>query len=227
MHMLENINSNLANINTSAYKKGVAVFEAQLAEAQATRGQQPTNFTHATTEIIDFTQGPLNKTGNPMNLAINGAGFFRIQQADGQLVYARRGSFQGNELGEMVNSAGGKLLGEGDAPVVIPPGAMNVTRDGSIISENQRVGSIPLYIFDDTRPLKRGNDGVFIAPPTATATLDPKPEMLQGFLEGSNINVMQETARMISNTRSFEATQKVLTAYDTMNSKLAELGGLQ
>jgi flagellar basal body rod protein FlgG len=227
MQMAENINANLANINTSGYKKGTPIFEARLAEAQATRGQRPTNFVQVSGETIDFTPGPLNRTGDPMNLAISGAGFFRVQQADGELVYARRGNFQINELNEMVTSSGGKLLGEGDAPVVLPQGEIEVLRDGSILSDQQRVGLIPLYLFADTRVLKRGNDGVFIAPDNEVPTLDPRAEMAQGFLEGSNVNVMEETARMISNKRAFEAAQKVLTSYSEMDSKLADLGGLQ
>lgn len=227
MNMLENINNNLANINTSGYKKGLAVFAAKLDEATASREKMATNFAVVSSETIDFTQGQLNKTGNPMNLAISGEGFFRILQEDGEIVYARRGGFQQNENGEILTSGGGLLLGDGDSPVVLPGNDFNITRGGSIISDNQLVGVIPLYVFEDTSGFKRGNDGVFIAPQDAQATLSEAPEMLQGYLEGSNVNVMQEMARLVSTQRAFEASQKALSAYDTMNSKLAELGSLQ
>lgn len=234
MQMLDNINSNLANTNTTAYKKGVAVFEAQLSEATATRGKKPTNFTKISREAIDFSQGQLMKTGNPLHLAINGKGFFRVQQENGEMVYARRGNFQLNQEGEIITSSGAKLLGEGDTPIVVPPGEISVIRDGSILvrdsnipTEDQQVAIIPLYTFEDTNVLMRGDDGVFVAPQNAQVEQSPQPEMLQGFLEGSNVNIMQETARMIYNTRVFEAGQKVLTAYGKMGSKLAELGNLQ
>jgi len=227
MQMLDNINSNLANVNTTGYKKGVAVFETQLNEAAATRGGQATNFTRINREAIDFSQGQLNKSGNPLHLAISGEGFFRVQTEEGDMVYARRGNFQLNQDGEMITSSGAKLLDDGDSPIIIPPGDVSITPTGGIRVENQLVGTVPLYDFEDTNLLTRGNDGVFIAPEDAVVTKSPKPEMLQGYLEGSNVNIMQETARMVYNTRVFEAGQKVLTSYGNMDSKLAELGGLQ
>jgi flagellar basal-body rod protein FlgF len=231
MQMLDNISSNLSNVNTAGYKKGVAVFESQLSEAVATRGKQATNFTQINRETIDFSQGNLNKSGNPLHLAISGTGFFRVQQADGALVYTRRGNFQLNKDGEMVTSSGAKLLDDGDSPLTIPPGDVSFTPEGTIRVvnqlDNQLVGTVPLYEFADTNVLKRGNDGVFVAPADAVVTKSLQPEMLQGYLEGSNVNIMQETARMVYNTRVFEAGQKVLTSYSTMDSKLADLGGLQ
>jgi flagellar basal-body rod protein FlgF len=227
MQMLDNINSNLANVNTTGYKKGVSIFETQLSEATASRNNQATNFTRINSNGIDFSQGQLTKSGNPMHLAISGAGFFRIQQESGDMVYARRGNFQLNQAGEMVTTSGAKLLGEGDAPIVIPPGDFTVTTAGSVISDSQLIGTIPLYTFKDTSILTRGNDGVFVAPANAEVTQSEQPEMLQGYLEDSNVNIMQETARMVYNTRVFEAGQKALTAYSNMDSKLAELGSIQ
>ena len=224
---MSTIANNLANVNTTGYKKGVAVFEASLSEAAATRGKNPTNFTRINREAIDFSQGQLTKSGNPQHLAISGSGFFRVQLEDGEMVYARRGNFQRNQDGEMMTSSGAKLLGDGDSPVVIPSGDFAITRSGSVLSDNQLIGTIPLYDFEDTNVLIRGEEGVFIAPEDAEAVPSPQTELLQGFLEGSNVNIMQETARMVYNTRVFEAGQKVLTAYSNMDSKLAELGGLQ
>ncbi|MCF6178512.1 MAG: hypothetical protein L3J63_03855, partial [Geopsychrobacter sp.] len=95
------------------------------------------------------------------------------------------------------------------------------------LSDQPASGGIPLYLFDYTRVLQRGNDGVFIAPQDARTTIDPNPEMLQGYLEGSNVNVMQEMARMVSNTRAFESSQKALTAYGKIGRQVAELGRIQ
>ena len=227
MQVLDNINSNIANASTPGYKKGVPVFEAKFSEAMATRGMHSTNFTTVSAETIDFSQGQMNKSGNPLHLAINGKDFFRIQKEDGEIVYGRRGNFQRNENNEIVTSAGAKLLGNGDTPVLLPLEEFTILLDGSIIADNKRVGSIPLYTFEDTNLLRRGNDGVFVAPPDAVVTQSPQPEMLQGYMEGSNVNIMQETARMVSTMRVFESAQKALSAYDNMDSKLAELGNLQ
>ncbi len=227
MKVLDNINSNIANASTPGYKKGVAVFEAQFSEAMANRGSHATNFTAVSSEAIDFSQGPMNKSGNPLHLAINGKDFFRVQKEDGTIVYARRGNFQRNENNEIVTSSGAKLLGDGDTSVSLPLEQFTILLDGSIIADNKRVGSIPVYSFEDTNVLKRGNDGVFVASEDAVVTKSLQPEMLQGYLEGSNVNIMQETARMVSTMRVFESAQKALSAYDNMDSKLAELGSIQ
>lgn len=227
MQMLENINSNLANVNTTGYKKGVEVFEAQLDEAKATRENYATNYALVSKEVIDFSPGQLNRTGDPTHLAINGKGFFRVQLENGDLAYARRGSFQRNAAGELVTASGAKLLGSGDAPVVLQPGDFDVTRDGTILSSGQPSGTIPLYVFADTKVLKRGSEGVFLAAPDAEVTRSQHPEILQGYLEGSNVNLMHEMGRMVYTQRAFEAAQKALTAYDEMDRKLAELGEVQ
>lgn len=227
MQMLENINRNLANANTSGYKKGIPVFEAKLAEAQASANGQSVNLTTIGAETIDFSQGQINKTGVPVHLAINGEGFFKILQENGEIGYTRRGGFQRNLTDEVVTPNGGKLLGAGDAPVILPKTEFSISGDGSILTENQVAGTIPIYLADDTRGFTRGKDGVFVAPQNVQMTQSERPEILQGYLEGSNVNVMQETARMVYTLRAFEATQKALSAYDDMDKKLAELGNLQ
>lgn len=227
MQMLENINRSLANTNTSGYKKGVAVFEAQLAEAKASREGVSTNFALVSNEVIDFTPGQINKTGDSAHLAINGDGFFRIRQEDGEIAYSRRGSFHRTPEGELITESGGKLLGSGDAPLNVTEQEFDISGGGSVLVKGQPVGTIPVYTFDDTSSLRRGQDGVFLAPPDAEARLSESPEILQGYLEASNVNVMHEMGRMVYTLRAFEAAQKALTAYDEMDRKLAELGNIQ
>lgn len=227
MQMLENINRSLANTNTTGYKKGVEVFEAQLAEAKASRDGISTNFALVSDEVIDFTPGQINKTGNNSHLAINGAGFFRLQQEDGDIVYSRRGSFSRNPAGELVTANGSKLLGAGDTPLNPGDQEFEVSSSGSVLVNGQPVATIPVYTFDDTSGLRRGQEGVFLAPADAEAQLSEKPEIMQGYLEASNVNVMHEMGRMVYTLRAFEASQKALMAYDEMDRKLAELGSLQ
>ena len=227
MQMLENINRNLANSQTSAYKKGVAVFEAQLDEARATRDKLPTNYALVGKEEIDFSPGQLNRTGDPTHLAINGDGFFRIRLDNGDLAYSRRGSFHRTQDGELIDENGARLLGTGDAPVTLPPGDFSLSTDGSIFVDGQLNGSIPLYRFEDTSGLRRGQDGCFLAGADAVVSRVENGEIMQGYLEGSNINIMQEMGRMVYTQRVFEAAQKALLAYDEMDRKLAELGNVQ
>lgn len=227
MNMLENINRSLANVNTTGYKKGDTVFEAQLAEAKASREGYATNFVLNSNEVIDFSPGQIKKTGGDNNLAINGEGFFRVQLEDGGIAYTRRGSFQRNAVGELLTQGGGRLLGANDAPLNLADNPFEVTASGSILVDGQPIGAIPIYLFDDTSSLRRGPDGTFLAAPDAAPQQKQNPEILQGYLEGSNVNVMQEMASMVYNQRVFEASQKALVAYSKMNSKLADLGSIQ
>lgn len=225
--MLDQISRNLANVDTTGYKKGSLTFETKLQDALATRSGVPTNQVRTSSEKIDFSQGVLNRTEVETHLAINGPGFLRLQQADGQIVYTRRGNFQPNIAGELVTSPGARLLGDGDAPLVMPTTDFIISRDGSVISENQVVGKIPLYRIEETDRLERAQTGAFIAPEGVVATEDKNSELMQGFLELSNVSTMEEMGRMVFNTRVFEATQKVLNIYSQMNSKLTDLGSLQ
>ncbi len=227
MRMLENINRNLANAQTAAYKKGVPVFEAQLNEARATRDNQAINYAVLGREEIDFSPGQLKHTGVPTHLAINNDGFFRVQLENGEIGYARGGSFHRNQAGEMVNDEKAKLLGTGDAPVVLTSDNFSISPDGSILVDGQLSGTIPLYDFEDKSGMQRVKGGLFLAPDNAAAIQIENPGIAQGYLEGSNINIMHETARMIYTQRVFEAANKALLAYDEMDRKLAELGSVQ
>lgn len=225
--MLENISRNLANVDTTGYKKGDLTFEAKLQNAIATRDGVPTNQVRVSAEKIDFSQGVLNRTDVETHLAVNGPGFLRLQQTDGQVVYTRRGNFQQNTNGELVTETGARLLGDGDAPLVLPPTDFSISRDGSVLSDGLVVARIPLYVIETPDRLQRGQAGAFIAPAGVAATEDTRSELMQGYLEQSNVSTMEEMSRMVYNTRVFEATQKVLNIYSQMNSKLSELGNLQ
>ena len=227
MRLLENINRNLANAQTASYKKGMAVFEAQLDEARATRDGLPTNYALIGKEEIDFTPGQLNHTGVPTHLAINNQGFFRVQLENGDIAYARGGSFHRNRNGEMINDEGAKLLAAGDNPLVLNSDNFSVSSDGSVLIDGQLSGTIPLYDFADKSGMHRVKGGYFLATGNSVATQVENPDIAQGYLEGSNVNVMQETARMVYAQRVFEAAQKALLSFDEMDRKLSDLGNVQ
>ena len=225
--MLDQISRNLANVDTTGYKKGSLTFETKLQDAVATRDKVPTNQVQASSENIDFSQGVLNRTEVETHLAINGPGFLKLQQDDGQIVYTRRGNFRASATGELVTATGSRLLGAGGLPLVLPTTDYIISRDGSVISENQVVGKIPLYTIEETDRLQRAQTGAFVAPAGVLAVEDTSSDLMQGFLELSNVSTMEEMGRMVFNTRVFEATQKVLNIYSQMNSKLSDLGNLQ
>jgi flagellar basal-body rod protein FlgG len=170
----------------------------------------------------DMLQGGLQDTGNPLDLAIEGSGFFELQTPQGVL-YTRRGSFALAQDGTLVSQEGYPLLGEkGQKLVVKGGGQMNVGRDGTVSVGNAQVGRIELAQFPEKAELTKVGDSLF------AASGDPGPPKLpylvrQGALEMSNVNVVEEMVAMVEALRQYETYQKMLQAYGQMDAQSIEV----
>jgi len=227
MQMLENISEQLAAAKTPGYKKGMVTFEARLGEAASGMATKGTNYTHLTNKEIDFTQGSLEFTGDTLDLAINGEGFFKIRRLDGSFGYARKGNFQLNGDGQLVNTDGLPVMGTGGREIKLLHSDVDIGPDGTIWDEQKKVGQIGLFKFDDTSELHQIRGEMFQSNNGIEPEEHPNPQMIQGNLEGSNIDMMRTMVRMTSNLREFEAIQKALKIYSEMGSKSAEIGLVQ
>jgi flagellar basal body rod protein FlgG len=227
MHKLDNISEHLASARTPGYKKGTVTFAARLGEATSGMASNATNFTGLTAHKIDFSPGQIEHSGNPLNVAINGEGFFQIQRPDGELAYTRKGSFQLNGEGLLIDSNGYAVTGPDGEEIILDRSDIDILGDGSIWIEDEQVAQIGLFLFEDTGLLQRAGKDLFVAIEDAVAEIHPQPQMVQNSLESSNVNLMEEMARMTANLRAFEATQKALKTYSDMNAKATELGVLQ
>jgi flagellar basal-body rod protein FlgG len=180
-----------------------------------------------------FTQGSLQRTENPLDLAINGQGFFQIQMPDGTLAYSRDGAFQRDSTGQIVTSSGYPL-----SPAITIPGdaiSVTVTRDG-IVEITQpgnatptQVGNIQLASFVNPGGLQSMGENLFIetgssgTPTPNTPGTNGTGLLNQGYVETSNVNVAEELVTMIQTQRAYEMNSKAVTTSDQMLARLVQM----
>ena len=227
MQMMNNISEQLAAIKTQAYKKGVPTFEAELAEANSGMASQAVNYVRPTGETIDFTPGQLEYTGDPLHVAINGDGFFQVQQADGSFGYTRNGAFKLDSQGVLIDSNGRQVMNENGGPITLETPNVDIAADGTIWSAGEQVGRIGVFKFDDNKVLQRAQGSMFVPSDGSQPTLMANPQLAQKNLETSNVNMMETMVRMTENLRAFESIQKVLRIYSDMDSKANDIGTVQ
>ena len=226
MQMLDTISEQLAAVKTPGYKKGVVTFAAKLGEATSGLATKATNYSELTREQIDFTHGELEYSGDPLDLAINGDGFFEVQRPDGSLGYTRKGNFQLNGNGELIDSNGYQVMGTA-GPITLPHSDVNILDDGTIWDGDQQLGQVAVYDFADTSILQRAGNETFAAGDGSQPQSLESPQIVQKNLEASNVDMMATMVRMTSNMRAFEATQKALRIYSDMDSQAADIGLVQ
>jgi flagellar basal body rod protein FlgG len=184
------------------------------------------------TRIVDFSQGPVQPSGSPYHLAIQGKGFFEVREADGSTTYTRNGSFSLSPKGQLMTSDGATVLSKGgSSPVTIDTskaGDVAIGTDGTISIGGEAKGSIGMAHFDNpTTSLQPGAFGRFIATNSSDAKMGPAPndKILQGSLEESNGNPVTQMANMIMAARIYEANSKSMKAVDdNQNQLITNLG---
>jgi len=232
------ISNNLANVNTTGFKRDRASFETLLYQTHRAAGAQTSDQTALTgplavgtgvrvvaTEKI-HTQGALTTTGNALDLAINGQGFFQVLLPDGRLGYSRDGGFSRNPEGLLTTTSGYPVQPE----INIPPDALsiNISNDGIITVqlpgevETQEVGQLELATFANARGLAPIGENLLTETTASGEAIVGAPmadgmgKLVQGALEASNVNVVQELVDMIETQRAYEINSRSISASDEM-----------
>lgn len=218
--------NNIANMNTNGFKGEKMMFVEHLVKS---RGGEKVlgaklSFVRDIATMVDMAEGPLERTGNPLDLAISADGFFVVQTDDGER-YTRNGRFQLDDGGQLVNQNGEPLLSTGNQPFFLAPEDTEITisRDGTISTNNGDLGRIKLVRFENPQRLERSADGLFAAkePPQDVES----PEIQQGMLEGSNVQPIFEMAKMIDIHRSYDGVRKFIEREDErMRNMVREMG---
>jgi flagellar basal-body rod protein FlgG len=242
---LDVISNNLANVGTNGYKRQTAEFEdllyQNLRQAGANSSQQttlPTGLQIGTgVQLVatprNFTQGNLQNTGNQLDMAVNGNGFFQIQMPDGTTAYTRDGTFHVDSAGQLVNNSGFPL----SPAVTIPAAAQSVTigADGTVSvtlqgqATAQNVGAVQLASFINPAGLESKGQNLFSetaasGTPSANAPgTNGLGTLQQGYVETSNVNVVQELVSMIQAQRAYELNSKAITTSDQMLARLSQM----
>ncbi len=242
---LDTISHNLANVATNGYKRSHAVFEdlmyQNLRQVGANSSEQttlPTGLqaglgTRAVATSRTFSQGKLQQSTNPLDLAVRGNGFFQVQMPDGTAGYTRDGSFQVDAQGALVTNNGYPL----QPGITIPAGAQSITigSDGTVSvalagqAQAQTVGQLQLVSFVNPAGLEPKGQNLFTETTASGSATSGAPgqnglgAIQQGFVETSNVNVVEELVAMIQTQRAYELNSKAIQTSDQMLQKLAQL----
>ncbi|MEN3112160.1 flagellar basal-body rod protein FlgG [Uliginosibacterium paludis] len=242
---LDVISNNLANVSTNGFKRARAVFEDLLYQTVRQPGAQSSQTTQipsglqigtgvrpVASERIQ-TQGNLQQTGNSLDMAIQGSGFFQVQLPDGTTAYTRDGSFQRDSQGQLVTSSGYVV----QPAITIPSDALSITvgKDGTVsVSQPGQVaatqiGTIQVANFVNPGGLLSTGENLFLETPSSGAPTVSTPGtngtgvINQNYVETSNVNVAEELVSMIEAQRAYELNSRVVTTADQMLSKLTNL----
>lgn len=242
---LDAISNNLANVSTNGYKKSHAVFEdlmyQNLRQAGGNSSEQttlPTGLqmglgTRAVATARSFAQGNLQQSANPLDVAVKGSGFFQVQMPDGTTGYTRDGSFQVSSQGQLVTN-NGYVVNPG---ITIPTNAQSVTigADGTVSvaipgqATPQTIGQLQLASFVNPAGLEPKGQNLYAetaasgTPTAGTPGTNGMGQLQQGFVETSNVNVVEELVSMIQTQRAYELNSKAISTSDQMLQKLGQL----
>jgi flagellar basal-body rod protein FlgG len=239
------IANNLANVSTNGFKRSRAVFEDLLYQTLRQPGAQSSQQTQlpsglqigtgvrpVATERV-FTQGNLQQTGNSKDVAIQGQGFFQVLMPDGTTAFTRDGSFQSDAQGQMVTSSGYQI----QPNITIPVNALSITiaRDGTVsvtqpgVAIPVEVGTLQLATFINPVGLQSVGENLFVetassGPPNFNAPgIDGAGLLNQGYVETSNVNVVEELVNMIQTQRAYEINSKSIQTSDQMLQRLSQM----
>ncbi len=242
---MDTISHNLANVGTNGYKRSHAIFEDLVYQNLRQVGGQATAETTLPTGLQlgtgvrpvatgrNFGQGNLQQTSNPFDLAISGNGFFPLQLPDGTTGYTRDGAFHVDAQGQLVNSNGLPM----SPPIVVPANATSVTigSDGTITAmlagqqNATQIGQVQLATFMNPAGLDPRGQNIFLetdasgTPTLATPGLNGAGMVQQGYVETSNVNVVEELVAMIQTQRAYEINSKAIQTSDQMLAKVSQL----
>jgi flagellar basal-body rod protein FlgG len=210
----EMIAHNVANAGTTGFKKNV-MFIRELARAEQRHAPKKSDWeqTMLSRVNVDYAPGVFDKTDNPLDLAIEGDGFFTLQTADGSLVLSRSGSFIVDSEGFLALAGGFQVLGEG-GPIQVGTGKMAVSQAGEVEIDGLPAGRIVPQAIADLDRLQRLGGSVFRVPEGEELIPAIQASVRQGYLETSNVDVVSEMVDMIVAYRTYEANAKALQSQD-------------
>ncbi|ABK45591.1 flagellar basal body rod protein [Magnetococcus marinus MC-1] len=250
---LSTLANNLANVNTTGYKEDRLTFESFMTSPGPELHPLPTDdfmgmrgpgdipfpFSNPSSNAyrmtypvafeteVDVQQGALHGTNNPLHVAIEGEGFFVLNGPDGRR-YTRDGSFEVNNVGELVSKDGYQVLGPGGEPIVVGDGPVNIAPDGFVTSNGEEVGTIARVKLPSEQLDKVGQNQ-YKAPQDLEVPVDAaQAQVHQGFLEGSNSNPIRAMTQMIEAQRAYEMHIKMIQNLDNLDDQAVNrIGRLQ
>lgn len=224
---LDTVANNIANMNTPGFKSEKLMFTEYLTRSLNTDSpfKEKIIFPRDIGVARDMTEGSWQTTGNPLDVAISGDGFFVVETAAGPM-YTRNGHFKLNEDGQLVASSGNPVMSTNGTPFFFAPNEANITisQEGTISTENGPIGQLRIVTFEDPQNLQKTADSLFH---TEQEPQDvEQPRVHQGMLESSNVNAVVEMTKMIEINRSYTNAQKMIeTEHERQRRAMEALRG--
>lgn len=222
---MDTIANNIANMNTPGYRAQYMLFDEYI--------EKPKGILDPLSMVLDYGQYMTNKPGtmqlthNPLDLAMQGPGFFSVQRGD-ETFYTRAGNFTRGANGELMTAEGNMVLSDGGAPITIPADTteIRVAEDGTISNQAGPVGRLKVTEFDNINLLEPAGDNLYRSDDAGREPTESR--VVQGMIEGSNVNPVMEMTRMIDVHRAYQSTHRMLQAeHDrqrTMIQRLTQSG---
>lgn len=218
--------NNLANVATSGFKADEVRFE-ELSSTSAHADEDPRQirFVRDMGVLRDMGQGPIAMTSNPLDVAIEGDGFFMVQGTNGQTQYTRDGAFTLTGEGRLVTSSGHAVLSSGGAPIVLDPQGDSPTigRDGAIRVAGVEAGRIGVAGFAAPGALSKVGDNLWEA--HGQSPTEASGVVIQGALEGSNVRPVLELTRLIEISRAYQSAAKIVSQADELRQRAIQALG--
>lgn len=240
---LDIIANNLANASTVAYKAddlrfadfipetdimagfGGGVLSDEAAPAATNLAARNQHYVRIVGQTVDLNQGNLKETGNDLDLALHGEAFFQVR-IDDRIAYTRDGRFKVNEDGELLHISGGRVLDDGGSPIRLEQGPVEISDNGAIKKDGEEIANLGLKYIPESDDLKKIGNSMFEYTKTDRVPDNAeKVEVMQGYLESSNVNPIREMTKMIKVNRHFDIMNKAIKAYKELDERsIMEIG---
>lgn len=223
----ELIANNLANVNSAGFKKD-RMFTKELTAAEKRLMPKKADWEQPMVDqlFVDYQSGIFDKTDNPLDIAIEGDGFFQLQTPDGNTALTRAGAFTVNQDGYIAYPGGYLLKGEG-GPIQVGGGKVNIAPTGVVEVDGSQVDRIQTMTVADLDKLQRLGGSLFAAPQSEALIPSVSAQLRQGYLETANVDVVHEMVDMIVSYRTYEANAKALQSQDqTLDHLFGKVAGL-
>lgn len=218
--------NNIANANSTGFKAERVLFESYLTPDDSPAAGEGTSYLIDRGSYLDGRSGVVIQTGNPLDMALSGEGWFAYQLQDGQQAFGRDGNFVLDPQGRVVTTSGAQVLDAGGAPLALPPalaGAVAISGDGVISSEAGGVlGQVGVFTLPDRQSLGRAGGGMFV-PEDGRIDLtadETGTEVIQGALEGSNVQAVSEVTRLIDIQQAYQHALNLISSEDDLKKDM-------
>ncbi len=217
---MDMIANNIANVDTTGFKAGHVLFGEQVVSKNS---DKPLSMVLERGNYRDFNPGPIQQTGNPLDVALEGHGFLAVQDPEGNIKFTRNGSMQKNNLGQLINSSGMPYVNSSGQPIAIPSEAkeVRIAKDGTVSTEQGSVGQLQVVRFENPLDITPVGNSLY------ETKQDPIPDngktsVNQGLLEGSNVNAVLEMTDMIEVMRSYESAAQLMQKGTDLESSMIQ-----